>query len=66
MRICIRCGTEMKEDCALKIEGGLNELQICKDADAWFGGRIGRPKVAICPRCGEISIYADAEQLQEL
>jgi len=24
-----------------------------------FGGRIGKPKVAICPKCGEVSIYVE-------
>ena len=29
-----------------------------------FGGRIGKPKVAICPKCGEVSIYVeDIEKL---
>lgn len=29
-----------------------------------FGGRIGKPKVAICPKCGEVSIYVeDVEKL---
>ena len=37
MRKCLRCGTEMKEDCT----------------------RIGKPKVAICPKCGEVSIYIE-------
>ena len=28
------------------------------------GGRIGKPKVAICPKCGEVSIYVeDVEKL---
>ena len=38
MRICIRCGAEMREGCALKVEGGAYELQICKEEGAWFGG----------------------------
>lgn len=29
-----------------------------------FSGRIGKPKVAICPKCGEVSIYVeDIEKL---
>ena len=24
-----------------------------------FSGRVGRPKVAICPQCGEVSIYLE-------
>ena len=29
------------------------------DAAKLFGGRIGKPNVAICPACGEVSIYLD-------
>ena len=24
-----------------------------------FSGRIGKPRTAICPQCGEVSIYVD-------
>ena len=36
---------------------------FCKE-NKLFGGRIGKPKVAICPKCGEVSIYVeDVEKL---
>ena len=57
MRKCLRCGTEMKENCAIKVEGAGYGNKL-------FGGRIGKPKVAICPKCGEVSIYVeDVEKL---
>ncbi|MCI9223003.1 MAG: nucleic acid-binding protein [Oscillospiraceae bacterium] len=24
-----------------------------------FSGRIGRPRVAVCPECGEVSVYLE-------
>lgn len=59
MRQCLRCGAEMKEGCAIKIEGGGNGIVLSADAAKLFGGRIGKPSVAICPKCGEVSIYLD-------
>ena len=65
MRKCIRCGNEMKEGCAIKIEGGGNGIVLSADENKLFGGRIGKPKVAICPNCGEVSIYIeDLEKLK--
>ena len=49
MRKCLRCGQEMKEGCDIKIEGGGNGIVLSADAAKLFGGRIGKPSVAICP-----------------
>ena len=49
MRKCIRCGCEMKENCAVKIEGAGYGIVLSSDENKLFGGRIGKPKVAICP-----------------
>ena len=55
----------MKEGCAIKIEGGGNGIVLSADENKLFGGRIGKPKVAICPNCGEVSIYIeDLEKLK--
>ena len=59
MRKCLRCGAEMKENCDLRVQGAGYGLVLCKDVDKLFGGRIGKPKVAVCPQCGEISLYLD-------
>ena len=59
MRKCIRCGAEMREDCAIKVEGAGYGIVLSYDAGKLFGGRIGQPRVAICPECGEVSIYLD-------
>lgn len=57
MRKCIRCETEMVEDCDLKVEAGACGLTVSNNTNRLFSGNIGRPNVAICPECGEISIY---------
>jgi hypothetical protein len=51
----------MKEDCALKIEGSGNAIILSTDTgdSSIFHGKIGKPKVAICPFCGEVSFYTD-------
>jgi len=64
MRKCIRCGSEMKEGCAIKIENSGLGIIMSVDENKLFGGRIGYPKVAICPKCGEVSIYV--EELDKL
>lgn len=59
MRKCIRCGVEMKEGCTIKVEGAGYGIVMSNDENRLFSGRIGRPKVAICPECGEVSIYIE-------
>ena len=57
MRKCIRCGSEMKEDCAVKVEGAGYGIILSSDESKLFGGRIGKPKVA-CPNAGKfLSIW---------
>lgn len=59
MRKCVRCGSEMKENCGIKVKGGAYGLVLTDDERKWWGGRMGAPKVAICPQCGEVSIYLE-------
>ncbi len=66
MRMYIRCNTKMIEDCGIKVKGAAYGLVLTDDENKWWGGRIGTPKVAICPKCGEVSIYLeDVEQLKK-
>ena len=54
----------MREGCAIKVEGAGYGVVLSDDETKLFGGRIGRPGVAICPSCGEVSLYlADVEKL---
>ncbi len=60
MRKCVRCGEKMEED--FKLSGGTGNVIRKKG----FGGKAVCPKAAVCPKCGEISIYVDDEQLEKL
>ena len=48
----------MRSSCGLRIKGTAWEVVLTNDDTKLFGGRI-EPKVAICPNCGEVSIYVD-------
>lgn len=50
----------MKENCSVKIEGeGFYYMEISSDDKKIFGNKIGNPKAAVCPNCGEISFYIE-------
>ncbi len=59
MRKCIRCNSVMMEGCGIKAQGAGYGIVLTDDEHKWWGGRMGVPKVAICPNCGEVSIYLD-------
>ncbi len=58
MRICRRCQCEMIEGFDVKVEGAGYGIKISKGTGI-FANRIEKPKVAICPKCGEISLYIE-------
>lgn len=58
MRKCYRCNIKMTEGFDLKVEGGAYGIKI-SDGTGVFAKRIEKPKVAICPKCGEISLYIE-------
>ena len=64
MRKCIRCGAEMQENCDIRVQGAGYGVVLSSDEARLFGGRMGKPAVAICPECGEVSIYL--ENLEKL
>lgn len=56
----------MKENCTIKVQGAGYGIVLSTEKDKLFKGRIGEPKVAICPKCAEVSIYIeDVSILQE-
>ena len=59
MRKCVRCNTAMVENCGVKVKGAAYGLILTDDENKWWGGRMEQPKVAICPKCGEVSIYLE-------
>ncbi len=48
MRKCIRCGSEMRENCAVKIEGQGYGIVLSSDENKLFGGRIGKLGGLLC------------------
>lgn len=59
MRKCLRCQADMVEYCDIKVEGGGYGLTVANHTNRVFAGRIGKPNVAVCPDCGEISMYIE-------
>ena len=55
MRICKQCQIEMIEGFDIKVDGAGYGIKVTKKGI--FGDKIEKPKVAICPTCGEISMY---------
>ncbi len=58
MRICKQCNNKMVEGFDIKVENGAYGIKIA-NSDSLFAKRLGKPKVAICPKCGEISLYIE-------
>lgn len=59
MRKCVRCQTDLVENCSIKVEGAGYGIVMATDDKRLFPNRIGKPRVAICPNCGEVSIYIE-------
>ena len=60
MRKCLRCGCEMKDN--LKFPAAQGNAIRTKG----LGAKAVYPKLAICLRCGEVSLYIDEEKLEKL
>ena len=58
MRICKQCQCNMIEGFDIKVEGAGYGIKISQ-GDSIFAKRLEKPKVAICPKCGEISLYIE-------
>jgi len=48
----------MVEGFDIKVEGAGYGIIIASDTGV-FADRLGKPKVSICPQCGEISLYIE-------
>lgn len=67
MRKCCRCGSEMLEECGLKIcsvMAGAAPVLLSKGQEI-MSGELGKVKVAVCSKCGEISLYTDNHKVLE-
>ena len=59
MRTCVRCGSKMKEGCIVKVKGKEQGLVAYGDTVRVYMARLGDIKAAVCPKCGEVSLYID-------
>ena len=64
-RTCLRCGTEMVENCYVCVTGSYG-LTIKVNSDKLFDPNLGTPYIAVCPSCGEISWYVPPQELHLL
>lgn len=66
MRVCRQCQGEMIEGFSLRVKGVAYGIKIAKGTGI-FADRIEEePKVAICPKCGELSMYiVDKAKIEE-
>jgi len=58
MRICQQCQSNMVDGFGIKVEGAGYGIKISK-GDGIFAKRLEKPKVAVCPDCGEVSLYIE-------
>ena len=64
MRICRQCNCEMIEGFNVTVEAGYG-IKISKGKGI-FAEWMEKPIVAICPKCGEVSLYVEnADQISE-
>jgi len=58
MRQCIRCGAEMVEGCGVRQADSASGVVIM-ESEKFFARQIGKLKAAVCPKCGEVSLYIE-------
>ena len=65
MRQCTRCKTEMVDNYSLKASNisAIATILLAK-GNGILSNELGKIKVAVCPNCGELSLYFD--QLEKL
>ncbi|WDV46885.1 nucleic acid-binding protein [Clostridiaceae bacterium M8S5] len=57
MRKCNECNTEMIEEFDIKVDASAYGIKITRKGV--FGKKVAKPKVAICPECGNINLYIE-------
>lgn len=64
MRKCLRCGTEMTEGFVLMQELSLLlEIKLADNENSL--NKFGDLRAAVCPKCGEVSLYSENSDLIE-
>ena len=62
MRKCLRCNSEMNEEFEIKVD--MQGYGISVTHKGIFGKKISKPQIAVCPKCGEISLYINNHDLR--
>lgn len=67
-RTCLRCGTEMLENCYIVGVGyrSVPRFEIKQDTGKVFPSELGDVMFGLCPNCGEISWYLKPAYLEDL
>ena len=55
MRTCKQCDSEMVNGFDIKVDGASYGIKITINSNI-FSEKIEKTKVAICPKCGEVSL----------
>ncbi|MGG7078666.1 hypothetical protein [Clostridium sardiniense] len=61
MRTCLRCKNEMIEGFDFKIDGSFTTNIRISASKSSFSDKLEKLRVAICPKCGEVSLYINRE-----
>lgn len=62
MRKCLRCGTAMMDNYAIRIDNLEHNIVMTTNQKEVRPEKIGKLKTAVCPECGEISFYIDSQK----
>lgn len=62
MRKCVRCDAEMTEGFVLMQELSVLQAVVLAD-DRNSLNKFGSLRAAVCPKCGEVSLYTEEEEL---
>ena len=57
MRKCLRCGSTLKENYDVKVEGAAYGLKITMPGI--FKENLGKVHAAVCPGCGYLEFYLE-------
>lgn len=57
MRKCSQCQSVMVEGFDIKVDGAGYGIKVTNKGV--FGSKIEKPKVAICPKCGNVNMYIE-------
>lgn len=57
-RVCSSCQSDMIEDCSVKVQYEGEGIKILKK-NGFFSYTSSIAKAAVCPNCGNVSLYVD-------